>query len=201
MQIEKRTSSSEEISESVLVERTLRGDQDAFAILVHYYSSELFLFLCRLTHNETEAEDILQQVFLKFYLALPSLSTTQPLKSWLFQVARHQCYDELRRKRAWTFSEVEEGGKQHKEMDLACLLDIRPSPEEIAEQHELQVSIQYAINMLPAKYRPIVLLRHERQLSFQEIALMLGIPEQTAKTYMHRAKPLLRTSLQEYALG
>ena len=196
MQTEKRRPHYEEVSDSLLAEHSLAGDEDAFAILVSRYRPWLFSFICHLTQNGTEAEDILQYVFLKLYLALPILRINQPLEPWLFRVARNRCVDEARRKRMRSFSEVEEEVRTNEVSELALLLDPHPLPEEVAEQHELQSVVQHAIRTLPAKYRAIVLLRYEEQLSFAEIAQVLGIPEQTAKTYMHRAKPLLRSALQ-----
>jgi len=134
-------------------------------------------------------------VFLKLYLALPTLRIDQPLEPWLFQVARNRCVDEVRRKRPWSFSELEEGRGMSEASELSLLLDPRPLPEEIVEQQEMQSIVQHAVNSLPAKFRAIVQLRYAGHLSFAEIAQVLGIPEQTAKTYMHRAKPLLRRAL------
>ena len=193
---ERRPHLSEEVSDGLLAEHAQAGDEDAFAVLVRRYRPWLFSFICHLTHNGTEAEDILQYVFLKLYLALPTLRIDQPLEPWLFQVARNRCVDEVRRKRMWSFSEIEEGMRTDEVSELALLLDPHPLPEEIAERHELQSDVQNAINALPAKFRAIVLLRYAGQLSFAEIAQVLDIPEQTAKTYMHRAKPLLRSALQ-----
>lgn len=160
------------------------------------YRPWLFSFICHLLHNGTEAEDLVQQVFLKLHLALPTLRTDRPLQPWLFQVARNQCLDEVRRKRPWSFSEVDSARGTSEFPELALLLDAHPSPEDLAEQHEMQVLVQQAINTLPVTYRMIVLLRYEGQLRYSEIADMLGIPEPTAKTYMHRAKPLLRKQLK-----
>ncbi len=192
---ERRPHPCGDVSDVLLAERTLVGDQDAFAVLVRRYRPGLFSFICHLTRNGTEAEDIVQHVFLKLYLALPTLRTDQPLQPWLFQVARNRCCDEVRRKRPQSFSELEEEMGTSEVSELTLLLDTHSSPEEIAEQHELQSVVQHAISTLPAKFRAIVLLRYVGQLSFSEIAQVLGIPEQTAKTYMHRAKPLLRVAL------
>ena len=185
----------EAYSDEWLVQQTLAGNNDAFTMLVHRYRPWLLPFICHLTHNVTESEDIVQQVFLKLYLALSTLRTDQPLKSWLFQVARNRCYDEVRRKHAFHFSELEEGREDGEFSELAQLLDTQPSPQDIAELHDLQSAVQQAISALPQKVRAIVLLRYEGQLTFSEIAQILDIPEQTAKTYMHRAKPLLRKAL------
>ncbi len=73
--------------------------------LVRRYSTPLFNFIYRFLGDYDQACDVLQQVFLQFYLSLPSLRIGDPFKAWLFQVARNRCLDELRRKRAIRFSE------------------------------------------------------------------------------------------------
>lgn len=186
---------SKDASDGLLAERTLAGDQEAFALLVHRYRPWLLAFSCRLTHNATEAEDIVQFVFLKLYLALPTMRLDESLKPWLFQVARNRCYDEVHRRRAWSFSELEERRDNDLFPDLMVLLDPQPSPEDLAEQQELQSCIHRAICALPSKFRAIAILRYTGQLSYAEIAQTLHIPVATAKTYMHRAKPLLRAAL------
>ncbi len=79
--------------------------------------------------------------------------------------------------------------------EFALLLNPYPLSEAVAEQHEVQSLVQNAMNMLPPTFRAIVQLHYARQLSFAEIGQVLGLPEGTAKTYMHRARPLLRASL------
>ncbi|GAC1397210.1 MAG: RNA polymerase sigma factor SigW [Ktedonobacteraceae bacterium] len=190
-----RESPSEGWSDRLLAQQALAGDQDAFAVLVQRYSLMLFPFICRLTHSVTDAEDIMQHVFLQLYLALPSLHLEKPLKAWLFRVAHNRCVDVGRRKRALPFSKEDKGKEVGEVSELALLLDPHPLPEELAEQHEVQSLVQEAISTLPPTFRSIVLLRYAGQLSFSEIGQMLGLPEGTAKTYMHRAKPLLRASL------
>lgn len=183
-------------SDGLLAEHALAGDQEAFALLVHRYSPWLLAFSCGLTRNATEAEDIVQFVFLKLSLALPTMCLDESLKPWLFQVARNRCYDEVRRRRAWSFSELEKGMDYGSFPDLMFLLDPQPSPEDLAEQQELQSCIHRAIGAFPSKFRAIAVLRYAGQLSYAEIARTLHIPEATAKTSMHRAKPLLRAALK-----
>lgn len=135
-------------------------------------------------------------MFLKLSLALPPLKTDQPLEPWLFQVAHNRCCDEAHRKRIGSFSEFDKRVRTSETSELALLLDTQPLPEEAVEQHEMQSLVQHAINALPTKFRTIVQLSYAGHLSFAEIAQVLGIPEQTAKTYMQRAKPLLRVAFQ-----
>ncbi len=185
-----------EITDGVLAQQTLAGDQEAFAKLVQRYSSPLFSFICRFLNDYDAASDILQQVFTQLYISLPNLRTGEPLKAWLFQVARNRCLDELRRKRVIHFSELQAPGEDEELSPLAIIPDSSPLPEDVAERHDLQNILQEAIAGLPPKFRAVVLLRYAAQFSFSEIGRALQMPEATAKTYFQRAKPLLRAALK-----
>jgi len=196
MQVRERSkTSTPEITDGTLVQQTLAGDQRAFETLVHRYNVPLFNFICHCLGDYDLACDVSQQVFLQLYISMPTLRTGEPLKAWLFQVARNRCLDELRRKRAIHFSELEAASDDDDLSPLAIMPDMRPLPEEIAERHDLQSALRQAIEALPPKFRYVVLLRYAGQLSFSEIGKTLNMPEATAKTYFQRARPLLRTAL------
>ena len=196
MQVRERSkTSTPEITDGTLVQQTLAGDQRAFETLVHRYNVPLFNFICHCLGDYDLACDVSQQVFLQLYISMPTLRTGEPLKAWLFQVARNRCLDELRRKRAIHFSELEAANDDDDLSPLAIMPDMRPLPEEIAERHDLQSALRQAIEALPPKFRSVVLLRYAGQLSFSEIGKTLNMPEATAKTYFQRARPLLRTAL------
>jgi len=184
-----------EIADSIFSQQCLEGDQQAFELLVKRYSGSLFNFICRFLGDYDAASDILQQVMLQLYISLPKLRTGEPLKAWLFQVARNRCLDELRRKHAIHFSELEKGIDEDEQSALDILPDINPLPEEVAERHDLQQILLNAIQGLPPKFRSVVLLRYAAQLSYAEIGKVLNMPEATAKTYFQRVKPLLRGTL------
>jgi RNA polymerase sigma factor (sigma-70 family) len=186
-----------DITDGTLAQQTLAGDQTAFEKLVQRYSSSLFNFICRFLNDYDAASDILQQVFTQLYISLPNLRTGEPLKAWLFQVARNRCLDELRRKRVIHFSELQAPNEDDDLSPLAIIPDNSPLPEDVAEHHDLQKILQDAIACLPPKFRAVVLLRYTAQLSFSEIGRVLQMPEATAKTYFQRAKPLLRAALKE----
>lgn len=196
MQIRERAKlRTPDIADGVLAQQSLAGDQLAFESLVKRYNGPLFNFICRFLGDYDQASDILQQVFLQLYISLPNLRTGEPLKAWLFQVARNRCLDELRKKRAIHFSDLESSTDEDDVSPLAAMPDTGPLPEEVAERHDLQACLQKAIEALPPKFRSVVLLRYASQLSFSEIGHVLNMPEATAKTYFQRAKPLLRTLL------
>lgn len=183
-----------DMTDAVLAKQVLGGDQEAFEVLVRRYNTPLFNFICRFLGDYDLACDVLQQVFLRFYTSLPKLGTGEPFKSWLFQVARNCCVDELRRKHRYAihFSQLEVENGEGELTGLCDIPDPGPLPEEVVERRDLQVLLQQAIQTLPPKFRSVVILRYSSQLSFSEIGKILGMPEATAKTYFHRAKVLLR---------
>ena len=196
MEISERTRIYQpEITDKVLAQQSLEGNQQAFELLVKRYSGPLFNFIFRFLGDYDAASDILQQVMVQLYISLPKLRTGEPLKAWLFQVARNRCLDELRRKHAIHFSELEKSVDDDEQLALADMPDISPLPEEVAERHDLQQILLKAIQELPPKFRAVVLLRYASQLSYAEIGQVLNMPEATAKTYFQRVKPLLRNAL------
>ena len=197
MEMRERTRTSRPgMTDSVLAQRYLAGDQQAFEVLVKRYSGPLFNFIRRFLGGEYDAaSDILQQVMLQLYLSLPKLRTGEPLKAWLYQVARNRCLDELRRKRAIHFSELEKGTDEEEQSLVETMQDRSPLPDEVVERREVQEILLKAIRALPPKFRAVVLLRYASQLSYAEIGRVLNMPEATAKTYFQRVKPLLRNVL------
>ena len=164
--MQERNMHAGEIADGILVQRTMAGDEHAYALLVQRYSSSLFHFICRFLSDYDAAGDILQQVFLQLYLSLAKLNTDVPLKPWLFRVAHNRCLDELRRirsKHLISFSTVQESTEDDELSLWATIPDPDPLPEEVAEQHDLQAILQQAIATLPPKYRSIVLLRYTAQ--------------------------------------
>jgi len=184
-----------ETSDSVLVQQALAGNQEAFEALVSRYKKSLFALIYHYVGEYHEAHDVMQQVWLQLYLSLATLRPHLHIKPWLFTVARNRSLDLLRRKRLLSFSEVETGNEEDKAASLIATPDTSPTPEELAERHDLQQDIQRAIQALPHKYRSVVLLYYGEQLNFSEIGQALNMPVSTVKTQFHRAKPFLRAVL------
>jgi len=200
MQKEKYVPSQfQEASDGVLVRQVLAGDQAAFEGLVERYHTMLYRFTYHHLSDYDQSCDIVQQVFLKLYIALPNLPGGEQLKPWLFRVTQNCCRDELRKRRrrhVVLFSALEFQAEEEEMPPLAAIPDMLPLPEEVAEYHDLQHALQQAIQALPLKFRSVVLLRYLYQCSFSEIGQVLEMPMTTAKTYYYRACSKLRTSLQ-----
>jgi RNA polymerase sigma factor (sigma-70 family) len=186
------------ISDAVLAQRTLEGDQHAFELLVRRYQGPVFSFIHHLLKDYDLASDVSQQVFIRLYTALPTLRAGEPFKGWLFQVARHCCIDEIRRRRrqALPFSYLEAEDREGEQSPLDSIPDTQPLLDEELETRERQSLLWGAIRELPPKFRAVVALRYMFQMKFSEIGKRLGMPEPTAKTYFARAKVILRRNLR-----
>jgi RNA polymerase sigma-70 factor (ECF subfamily) len=190
-----------ETSDGVLVCQILAGDQAAFASLVDRYHAMLYRFTYHHLNDYDQSSDIVQQVFLKLYIALPNLPRGEQLKPWLFRVTQNCCLDELRkrhRRHVTLFSTLEWRSEEEDVPPLIAIPDPQPLPEEVAEYHDLQFALQQAIQGLPLKFRSVVLLRCFYQCSFSEIGQALEMPMTTVKTYYYRACSKLRISLRAY---
>lgn len=191
--------SSLDMSDAVLAQHALAGNQQAFEAIIQRYQQPLFNFIYKQLEDYDQACDVLQQVLLRFSTSLPLLERNRSFKSWLFRVARNCCVDELRRRKrhALPFSQVEIYEDVLEEQSLLLeILDQSPSPEEVAERREIQLLLQEAIVSLPPTFRAIVWLRYAYQPSFAEIGKVLNMPAVTVNTYFRRAKVLLRQKLE-----
>ena len=184
-----------ETPDSVLVQQALAGHQEAFEALVSRYEHSLLSLIYSYVGDYHEAHDVLQQVWLQLYLSLATLRQNGHIKPWLFTVARNRSLDILRSTRVLTFSEGETGNEEDGAAFLDTLPDTSPTPEELAERHDLHQAVQRAILALPHTYRSVVLLYYGEQLNYSEIGRVLNMPCSTVKTRFHRAKPLLRAAL------
>jgi RNA polymerase sigma factor (sigma-70 family) len=181
-------------SDEDLVRAGSAGDTACFEELVRRYMKAIFNFAYRMTGNYAEADDVAQDVFVQVYRSLPTMRTDLPFKAWLYVVARNKCLDVLKRKRALTFSAIED--PERGESPLDRLADPDPVPEQLFERADLQRVLREAIEQLPEKYRSVVAMRYASGLTFAEIGEALGLPENTVKTHFQRAKAALRQSLE-----
>ena len=189
-----QTSRSESVDGSA-VKEILAGHQEAFDFLFHRYYDMIFNYIRKYLVDYDLSCDITQNVFIQLYLSLPTLRLDVSLRGWLYQVARRRCLDELSRRHAIPFSQMEVIEEDEDRSPFAILPDADALPEELIEQHEVRNTTLKAIGELPPRYRMVVFLRYTEQLRFSEISKRLNMPGATAKTYFHRARPLLRAAL------
>jgi len=190
-----------EVTDNILVQQALSGDQEAFEALISRYKKPLVGLILHYVGEYQEVEDILQQVWLQLCLSLSSLRPYVQIKPWLFTVARNRSLDFLRHKhvlsgRLLLFCELDAKIEEDEATFLDTLPDSSLTPEEWVEQRELQREIQLAIQSLTPTYRPVVWYSYIDQITYAQIGQILAISGSTVKTRFNRAKPFLRAVLR-----
>ncbi len=168
------------------IDQSLRGDKAAFAPLMHRYTGAVFNVAYRMLGNAQDAEDAVQEIFLRAYARLSSFDQSRRFSTWLLTIASNYCVDRLRRRRfAWmTLDDV-----------AYAVPTTRPGPERRALQREQQAAVQEALQLVPEQYRLVLILRYWNDLSYEEIMQVTGLSESTLKTRLHRARHMLAQRL------
>jgi RNA polymerase sigma factor (sigma-70 family) len=179
-----------------LADRFQRGDALAFEELVARYHRPLYHFAYRLLGRAEDAEDATQDTLVLVYRALPTARLDTPLRPWIYRIARNRCLDLLKRRRPLAFADLGPVDDDTPQLEAA---DTSPLPDELAERADLQRLLGEAIGALAPAYREVVALRYTTDLQLNEIADVLGLPENTVKTRFHRAKAMLRAALRDLA--
>lgn len=174
--------------EKLWVAQALRGDQRAFMQLVDAYKTPVYNLCYRMLGHAAEAEDAAQETFVRIYKHLKAYDPQQKLSSWILSVASHYCIDRLRRRRIrW--------------LSLDDLVQTRPlasdatRAEEAVVEHESCAEVRDMLQTLPVDYRLVIVLRYWQNLSYSEIARVVGSTESAIKSRLHRARRMLAERL------
>lgn len=164
------------------VARARSGDTAAFAALVRRHQDRVFGFILRMLDARDEALELTQDVFVKAWQALPGWRPEARFSTWLLQIARNAALDQLRRRRLIQFAPLDDG------LDVA---DTAPGPEARYASRQRQALLENALQQIAAEHREILLLREVEDLSYGELAAVLGIAEGTVKSRLARARAAL----------
>ena len=174
--------------EMALVERCRAGDLAAFEELYRAHAGRLFSVACRMLGNPSDAEDLLQEIFLSAHRKLDGFRGESALGTWLYRLAMNHCLDFLRSRSARTGQ-------------LTDPLDDDPGSYEpgrrgLAEQTVSKIDLERALARLPEGCRAAFVLHDVEGLEHREVAVALGIAEGTSKSQVHKARLRLRALLQ-----
>ncbi len=175
--------------DKILIERCLKGDEKAFEALLVKYRGTVFSICLRMVRNRATAEDIAQEVFVKVFSALNRYDPAFPFAAWLNRITSNLCIDYLRREKERLVSLDQPAGAD--DNLVIQLASGAAGPDREAESKEMMAILEEALALLPEHYRIIVVLRHQEQLSYEEISDTLGIPLGTVKARIHRARNMI----------
>ena len=174
--------------EDVILKKIQEGDRETYRLLFKDYYKVLCLYATSLTRNESNAEDIVQNVFLNLWAKREKLQIQSSLKSYLFKSTHNIFINDYRRKRL-----------ERHILDEIHLEVLQKSIEEEEDNLKKRLDwINMQIESLPPKSREIFVMNKRRGLSYKEIAEMLGISENTVESHIGRALKRIRNSVSKY---
>ena len=187
-------------SDAAAVERTLAGDRDAYRILVERHSPNVFRLAYRMTGNRPDAEEIVQEAFLRAYQKLGQFAARANFGTWVYRIAANYAIDRMRQRKKEEARKVdpvihEEGIETD---PLNRVQDAAPTPERLTQSNELRKQMEIALAALSHSERTAFVMRHWEGCAIEEIAAVLKSSSGAAKNTVFRAVQKLRLALQPF---
>lgn len=180
----------------LLVERVQAGDQEAFGLLVSKYQRKLLRLVMRLVRDQAEAEDVVQEAFIKAYRALPNFRGDSAFYTWLYRIGVNAAKNWLAAngRRMQTVSDVVGDDDEH--IEESVLLRDDETPDRILMSKEIGETIDVALAALPEDLRSAITLREIEGLSYEEIAQVMDCPIGTVRSRIFRAREAIAMQLR-----
>lgn len=172
-----------------LVAGALGGNADGFEELVRRYQRPITGYVFRMLGDYESSLDVTQEVFIKVYNSLSKYSSEYKFSTWLYRIAHNAAIDHMRRNSVTPQSLEAENADGSYEIQIESRVS---SPEQDRERSEWRTEIDAVVRCLPTAYRDLILLRHARDLSYDEIAEVTGLPLGTVKNRLFRAREMMR---------
>jgi RNA polymerase sigma-70 factor (ECF subfamily) len=188
-------------SDAIAVERTLAGDRDAYRILVERHSHQVFRLAYRMTGNRHDAEEVVQEAFLRGYQKLGKFEARSNFGTWVYRIATNYAIDRMRQR------QKEESRRQQPKVEerdgmesdpLNRVQDEAPTPERLTQSIELRKQMEQALAALSDAERTAFVMRHWEGCGIEEIAATLKSSSNATKNTVFRAVQKLRLALQPY---
>jgi RNA polymerase sigma-70 factor, ECF subfamily len=186
-------------TDASLVERALAGSQDAYRTLVERHSRSVLTLVARMVRDQGVAEELAQDAFVKAFGALRSFDPAYKFSNWILRIAHNVAIDHLRKARPPVVS-IDDGVPGRELADV--LADARePSPFDRALRRDFRDDLDAALARLRPEFRRLVVMRYLEDLSYEDIAEVVGLPLGTVKSHLHRARAALATLLADSGWG
>jgi RNA polymerase sigma-70 factor (ECF subfamily) len=188
------THKSSEPSDEELIERFQHGDLYAFDLIVKRYKDQLLNFVYRFVGNSEEAEDIVQETFLRVYRNRQAYKRIAKFSTWIYTIAGNLARTELRKRKRRRIFSISDLGYEDKDYEIS---DEVFNPESHVDSRIQEEIIQREINKLPPKFREVIILRDVQELSYEEISKILNVPIGTVKSRVNRGRLKLQEKLKK----
>jgi RNA polymerase sigma-70 factor, ECF subfamily len=191
-----------EVTDAAVVAQVLAGDRDAFRVLVERHSRSIFRVVYRMTRNQQDAEEILQETFLRAYKSLQRFESRSNFGTWLYRIAVNRTLDLLNSKKAQ--KQMKEAyqitdSPDPEESQQVQLPAAGPGPDRLLISSEIRKKVAQALSLLTPAERVAFTMRHMEGRSIEEISLALNLKASAAKNSVFRAVQKLRQQLEPFA--
>jgi len=185
--------------DAALMLRVKQGDTVAFTTLVEKYKQPVMNLAFRTLRDETEAEDLAQTAFVQAWKSAARYEPSAKFSTWLFTIARNLCLNEIRRRQRHPAESLDQTRDDSEDQPLYQVEDRRISaaPENLL-RGELESKVDEALSVLPENQRTALLLCRQEELSYEEIAKVLGCSLSATKSLIHRARETIKARLKPY---
>ncbi|MEX1115762.1 MAG: sigma-70 family RNA polymerase sigma factor [Akkermansiaceae bacterium] len=182
-----------------LVARAQQGDMTAYDALVTRHRGRVFAMIRNMIHQEAEAWDLSQEVFIKAWHALPKFEAKARFTTWLYRITHNAVYDWARKRKIESVGELNDEIFERERIDSASFTTPSggESPDDLMAHGELRVKIQIALNKLSPEHREVVLLKDVQGLSYKEIAEAMSSTLGTVMSRLFYARQKLQTLLKD----
>jgi RNA polymerase sigma-70 factor (ECF subfamily) len=184
---------SEALTDEEVVCRVRAGETALYEVIMRRYNQRLYRVARAILHNDGEAEDVMQDAYVRAYEHLGQFAARAPFSTWLTRIAVHEALARLRqRNRNQSLDDTEYDGDQTMQMTSKSL-----DPEQSASGSQLRDLLEEAVLDLPEHYRTVIMLRDIEELSTAETADALDLTEDNVKIRLHRGHGMIRSWLYE----
>ncbi|MGH9508718.1 MAG: RNA polymerase sigma factor [Terriglobales bacterium] len=184
-----------ELSDEDVVQRVLAGETELYEVVMRRYNQRLYRVALSILRNDGEAEDVMQDAYVRAYTHLHQFEHRAKFSTWLTRIAVNEALARLRARARSDSIEGAEGEGQ----SMEWLKSGQADPEQTASRREMNAVLEKAIRELPDSYRLVCVLRDVEEMSTAEAAEALGLSEDNIKTRLHRAHAMLRKHLYAQA--
>ena len=192
---ERTIPSKSKIEDVALIDEALSGDQAAFEKLMNKYYQHIFNLIYKMIFRKEDVEDLTQEAFIKAFNSLENFDRQFAFSTWLYKIATNNCIDYLRKKKLSTFSIDKEIASEDSDFKFE-IPDTEYVPDNKIIEEQRKKIIDEAIENLPEKYKKVIVLRHKKEMEYEEIAEKLELPLGTVKAHIFRGRELLNKYLK-----
>jgi len=191
--------SAEQDPDAALMLRVKQGDMAAFEGLVERYKQPVLNLVYRMLRDATEAEDIAQAVFIQVHKSAQRYQAASKFSTWLFTIARNLCLNEIRRRSRHPTDSMDAGHPENEDQPWQQFEDkVTAGPPETLLHTELEDKIEELLSELPENQRTAIVLCRQNELSYEDIAKVLGCSVSATKSLIHRGREFLKAKLKPY---